>query len=137
MFHIDPMLRLCNNWCMSQQHVRFEIPRVTLGDRMRMSLRQAGVGVQEMADYLEVGRNSVSRWINDRGEPSKQTRRLWAFRCGVPLEWLETGQAPVEGPGPDGARTGGFEPPTFWSGVSDLASYREARSGATREGDVA
>ena len=68
---------------------------------MRIALRHAGVGVQEMADYLGVGRNTVSTWINDRITPSRQTVMLWAMRCGVPVIWLETGQAPAE-PGPDG-----------------------------------
>ena len=88
-----------------------------------MALRDADVTVQEMADYLDVGRNTVSRWINDRGVPGKQTMRLWALRTGVPLQWLETGQAPAGKPGPEGARSEGLEPPTFWLGVSNLVPF--------------
>lgn len=65
---------------------------------MRVALREADVNVQEISDYLGVSRTAVSRWINDRGAPSKQTMRLWSLRCGVPLGWLETGQAPTTGP---------------------------------------
>ena len=61
------------------------VPQFTRGDRMRIALRHAGVGVQEMADYLGVGRNTVSTWINDRITPSRQTVMLWAMRCGVPV----------------------------------------------------
>lgn len=95
-------LGVCNNLCMSTQVIGpSRIPQQTRGDRMRMALRHAGVGVQEMASYLGVARNTVSTWINDRITPSKQTLRLWAMRCAVPLVWLETGKAPDE-PGPEG-----------------------------------
>ena len=85
-----------------------------MGDRMGKSLKYAGISVQGMADYLEVSRNTVSTWINDRITPSKQTRRLWALRTGVPLQWLETGvDEPTPGPGP-GVTVGrvGLEPTT-------------------------
>jgi transcriptional regulator with XRE-family HTH domain len=64
------------------------IPEWDTADRMRKALREAGIGVQEIADYLGVARNTVSTWINGRIEPSTQTLRLWALRCGVPFEWL-------------------------------------------------
>lgn len=68
------------------------VPEFDLADRMRKALRASGVGVQEMADYLGVARNTVSTWINGRIEPSTQTKRLWALRTGVPFEWLERGE---------------------------------------------
>lgn len=70
---------------------------------------------------------TVSRWINGHKVPSKQTRRLWALRTGVPLEWLETGQALAEKPRPDIARSEGLEPPTFWLVVSRLVSRLRRR----------
>lgn len=74
------------------------IPEWDLADRMKKSLRHSGVPVQSMADYLDVARETVSTWINGRIKPSKQTLRLWAMRCGVPLEWLETGAVLPGGP---------------------------------------
>jgi transcriptional regulator with XRE-family HTH domain len=65
-----------------------QTPAWDTADRMRKALRHADMGVQEMADYLGVARNTVSTWVNGRIRPSKQTLRLWALRCGVPLEWL-------------------------------------------------
>lgn len=62
-----------------------------LADRMRRAMRVSGVGVQEIADYLGVARNTVGSWINGRIVPSKQTLRLWALRTGAPFEWLEKG----------------------------------------------
>jgi transcriptional regulator with XRE-family HTH domain len=64
---------------------------------MRKALREADLGVQEMADYLGVTRSTVSTWINGRIPPSTQTLRLWALRTHVSYEWLagdETGPRP-------------------------------------------
>lgn len=68
------------------------VPEWDTADRMRKALREAGISVQEMADYLGVARNTVSTWINGRIRPSKQTLRLWAMRCGVSFSWLSEGQ---------------------------------------------
>ena len=94
---------------------------------MRVSLRHAGLGVQEMATYLDVTRGAVGNWINDRVAPSKQTMRLWSLRCGVPLEWLETGKAPTlpSGPGPYTTRDSNPEP-------ADLESHRRYRLASRR-----
>ena len=64
------------------------VPQWDVADRMRKSLREAAIGVTEIADYLDVSRTSVSNWINGRIPPSVQTLRLWALRTGVPYEWL-------------------------------------------------
>lgn len=81
------------------------IPEFDLADRMRKSLREVGIDVQEMAAYLGCSRSSVSGWINGRITPSLQTQRLWALRCGVPFEWLRNGAVQVAEPGPDGGAT--------------------------------
>ncbi|HEY5116221.1 MAG TPA: helix-turn-helix transcriptional regulator [Nakamurella sp.] len=67
------------------------IPEWDLADRLRKSLRAAGVPVAEMAEYLGVTRNTVGNWINGRVQPSVQTMRLWAMRTSVPYEWLRSG----------------------------------------------
>jgi transcriptional regulator with XRE-family HTH domain len=79
---------------MSTEHETPHIPQFTLGDRLTRSMRDAGIGVQDMATYLGVARNTVSTWLHDRITPNTQTLRLWALRTGVPLEWLQTGQCP-------------------------------------------
>ena len=70
------------------------VRRWDVADRMRKALRHAGIGVQEIAAYLGVSRNTVSTWINGRIEPSTQTLRLWALRTGVPYPWLLAGDTP-------------------------------------------
>lgn len=63
---------------------------------MRRSLDYADIGVQDMAEYLGVGRNSAGNWINGRRTPNTQTLRLWAMRCGVSFEWLRDGDEVAE-----------------------------------------
>lgn len=90
-----------------------------LADRLRKSLRVADVSVQEMADYLEVNRNTVGRWLGGGGEPKGLYIRMWALRTGVPLEWLTTGDIKQENPSPGGdgfpvsEPPAGIEPATF------------------------
>jgi DNA-binding XRE family transcriptional regulator len=79
---------MCKSLYMSELPAEREVPRWDTADRMRKALREADIGVQEMAAYLGVARNTVSTWINGRIEPSTQTLRLWALRCGVSYEWL-------------------------------------------------
>lgn len=101
---------------MSEQTSIATVLEWDIADRMRKAMRVSGVGVQEMADYLGVARNTVSTWINGRIQPSQQTLRLWAIRCAVPYEWLKDGQT-HEGP-PPGIRATG-------SGLPHLDSNQE------------
>lgn len=88
---------------------------------MRKALEYAGVSTQEMADYLEVTRQSIGNWVGDRRVPSKATVRLWA---------LETGKAPTlpSGPGPYTTRDSNPEPADLESRRDELAARRTARS---------
>ena len=63
-------------------------PEWNLADRMRKALRDAGIGAQEMADYLGCSRTSVSNWTNGRIDPDTRTLRLWAMKTGVSYDWL-------------------------------------------------
>jgi transcriptional regulator with XRE-family HTH domain len=67
------------------------IPEWTLGWRLQRSLAHAEVSIEEMAAELGVSRQSVSRWLNERGVPRVGYMKLWALRTGVPLEWLMSG----------------------------------------------
>lgn len=78
------------------------IPQWTAGDRLGKSLDYADMSVQEMADYLEVSRNTVGNYINDRTRIPRPTFKLWAMRTGVSPEWLEHGEAAGTPSPPDG-----------------------------------
>jgi transcriptional regulator with XRE-family HTH domain len=79
---------------MSMQTISTEVPEFDEADRLRKALRVADVPVQDMADYLGVSRNTVSRWINGAVPAKGAVLRAWALRTGVSYEWLAAGRAP-------------------------------------------
>jgi transcriptional regulator with XRE-family HTH domain len=81
-------------------------PQFDLADHLRKALRESGVTVQEMADYLDVNRNTIGRWINGHNAPSGAAVRLWALRTGVPYSWLVGRESPRQ----DGPSGGGVLP---------------------------
>lgn len=103
---------------MSIQPDASPVPEWDTADRMRKALRVAKMTPGQMADYLDVGGNTVSTWINGRIKPSKQTLRLWALRTGVSFEWLSEGIAEPRHPSPGGgvsAGQRGVNFPQYWS----------------------
>jgi hypothetical protein len=87
---------------MSEQPTGSNIPEWDIHDRLRKSLRFAGLGVGEMAEELGVDRNTVGNYINGRTRISGPALRLWAMRTGVPREWIETGKGHAGGGGGEG-----------------------------------
>ena len=73
---------------MSKQSTTERIPEWDTADRMRKALRDQGMSVNDMADYLDVRRETISKWLTGKITPSTQTLRVWAMRTGVPYEWL-------------------------------------------------
>lgn len=69
-------------------------------DRIRRAMRVADVSVQELAEALEVNRNTIGNWINGRRSPKRRDLAAIALRTGFSIEWLETGKTPD--PEPDG-----------------------------------
>ena len=107
-----------------------QVPPLTLGWRLKMSLAQADMSVQEMADELGVVRATVTRWTHDQIQPKPMVLKVWALRTGVPLAWLVTGEAPTSPSGPEGeeytSRDSNPEPADMESGgvVVELDAYR-------------
>lgn len=83
-----------------------------MGDRLAKALKWADVSVQDMADYLGVTRQTVGNYLSGRTEMTRGSRRLWALRCGLPLEWIETGQVTENGGGNGGESLTGASPST-------------------------
>ena len=91
-----------------------------LADRMRRAMRVSGTSVQQVADELEVSRNTISAWINGRGFPRRRDLRDFALLTGFPMSWLETGmETPPSDDGGGVVRPEGLEPPTFCFVVND------------------
>jgi excisionase family DNA binding protein len=60
------------------------------------------LSVDEIAAHLGVSRDTVYRWIDNRGLPAHKVGRLWKFKKDEIDEWVRTGCA-EEG---DGHSTG-------------------------------
>lgn len=78
--------------------------------RLRQALDYAGVSVADLAEELDVHRNTVGAWINGRNRPRRRDLRLIAVRTGFALEWLETGKAPTPKGGGQMGRLGESNP---------------------------
>jgi len=81
---------------------------------MQRALDFAGLKVADLEQSTGMSRQTLSRWMNDRGAPPRELYvRHWAQMCGVSFVWLQTGESPRTG-GPDGGevRRQGLEPRT-------------------------
>ena len=70
-----------------------QVPALTLGWRMKMSLGDMAAG--DMAAALGVNRTTISRWMGDKGAPPKRAYLLQrAMLTGTNSDWLINGWAP-------------------------------------------
>lgn len=97
------------------------IPSWTVGDRLSKALDDAGISRGEMAQYLDVDRNTVGNYIHGRTKPNHRTLMLWALRTGVDLVWITSGGAD--------SVTGG-RGRTGWSWVKRAKPKRRPHHGA-------
>ncbi|WP_058533537.1 helix-turn-helix domain-containing protein [Legionella saoudiensis] len=49
------------------------------------------LSVDEIGEYLGVKRDTVYKWINDRGMPAHKIGRLWKFKVSQVDDWIEAG----------------------------------------------
>ncbi|WP_327083349.1 helix-turn-helix transcriptional regulator [Mycobacteroides chelonae] len=73
-----------------------------MADRLAKSLRVADMTAGEMADYLEVHRNTVGAWLKGRSEPKRPQLIAWSLRTGLSYDWIKDGTVPAPPNGPDG-----------------------------------
>ena len=55
----------------------------------------------DLAEAIEVSRETVSNYEHGHTKPRRITLRLWALATGVDSQWLETGEVPTPRPCPE------------------------------------
>jgi transcriptional regulator with XRE-family HTH domain len=78
------------------------VPRITLHHRLRIAREAARLEQGQLAMRMGVSRNSVSNAESGKHVPRKILVNAWALATGVPVSWLETGNAPDSDGGPEG-----------------------------------
>lgn len=63
-----------------------------------MGPEERWVGVDAVAAHLCVGRDSVYRWVEQRGLPARRVGRLLRFRLSEVDAWVEAGGGGGQGP---------------------------------------
>ncbi|HAU4231566.1 TPA: helix-turn-helix domain-containing protein [Legionella pneumophila] len=51
------------------------------------------LSVDEIGEYLGVKRDTVYKWINDKGMPAHKIGRLWKFKKEDIDNWVKQGEA--------------------------------------------
>lgn len=79
---------------MSNAQEQHTYPEWTVGDRLRKAREFRGLGVQEMADRLGVGRNTITNAERMHVVPDRRTIAAYSLATGVPVEWItgDTGE---------------------------------------------
>lgn len=85
----------------------------TFADRLQKALRVADMSIEDMAETLDISRNTVGSYLAGKTVPSRLATREWAARTGVPLEWLLTGAEATMAPAPTRRRAGAAGLSTF------------------------
>jgi len=56
-------------------------------------MKDRWLSVDEIGEYLGVKRDTVYKWISDKGMPAHKIGRLWKFKKDEVDEWVRTGRA--------------------------------------------
>jgi hypothetical protein len=70
--------------------------RESLAERLRRSLKYAEMSHNEMAEYLEIHRNTLGGYCTGKTQMRSVMLRDWARRVDLPIEWLRDGIWPEE-----------------------------------------
>lgn len=115
---------------MTSAYNQGRIPEVEMRHRLRIAREFAGYEREELARLMEVSRNTVGNAEAGRTVPRKIMLNAWALACGVPVDWIITGQPPQPPDGPDnGTLDYKDEPPPIFR----QRSVRSADHGIARQ----
>jgi len=85
---------------MTSAYNQGQIPHFEMRHRLQLAREFAGLDRQQLADRMEISRNSVLNAETGRTTPRKIVLNTWAMACGVPVDWIITGNGPDGGGGP-------------------------------------
>lgn len=103
-----------------------EVPTIEPRHRMRIALEHAGVTMGEMAHLLDVSGNTVGNYLAGRTTPSTAVLRVWAMRCGVPLDWIRYGTANSNDTSPGGGSDLVVTPSRWNAHANNVVELRRA-----------
>ncbi len=63
------------------------------------------LSVDEIGDYLGIKRDTVYKWISEKGMPAHKIGRLWKFKKGQVDKWVEIGSADTPSSADTGEKT--------------------------------
>jgi excisionase family DNA binding protein len=60
---------------------------------MESKMEDRWLSVDEIGDYLGIKRDTVYKWISEKGMPAHKVGRLWKFKKDEVDQWVRTGGA--------------------------------------------
>lgn len=60
---------------------------------MESKMEDRWLSVDEIGDYLGIKRDTVYKWISEKGMPAHKIGRLWKFKKDQVDKWVESGGA--------------------------------------------
>lgn len=72
------------------------VPEFTLGDRLRKARELSGLEMQQLADQIDIHRQTVARYESGQATPKRHVMLSWSMATGVSVEWISTGSQPSQ-----------------------------------------
>ena len=60
---------------------------------MESKMEERWLSVDEIGDYLGIKRDTVYKWISEKGMPAHKIGRLWKFKKDEVDTWVRDGKA--------------------------------------------
>lgn len=69
------------------------VPAFTLGDRLRKARESAHMEMKDLADLIDIHRQSVASYEQGKSMPKRHVLLSWSMVTGVDLRWIVEGVA--------------------------------------------
>ena len=75
-----------------------QIPPIEMRHRLRIAREYAGYSQAELGKIIGVSTNTIGNAETARNGVRKIVLNAWAMACGVPVDWIKSGEAPSDRP---------------------------------------